>query len=133
MRGPILCGSNIRCVTTRQMACFNDTHNWQTIPHRNFSYHYSGLVTKAIDGVPTRLLGDILAPPFAISLTSWPPTLPNPSSGNRQMAYVSCNSSFEPSALSHGFQNVTSKRRQQRSHDSSVGIATRLRAGRSGF
>lgn len=24
-------------VTTRQMACFNDTHNWQTISHRNFS------------------------------------------------------------------------------------------------
>jgi hypothetical protein len=83
---------------TRQMACFNDAHNWQTIPHRNFSYRYSGLVTKAIDVVPCSLLGDVLTPPSAITLTSQPPALPNPSCGIRQLAYVSCNNSCGPSS-----------------------------------
>jgi hypothetical protein len=54
------------------MACFNDTHNWQTISHRSFSGRYSGLVTKAIDGVPVSLMGDILASPPSVTLTSRP-------------------------------------------------------------
>jgi len=101
----LLSWSNELCFTARQMACFNDTHNWQTIPHRNFSYRYSDLVTKAIDTVPRCLLGDFLAPSSIDACTAGsppppPPVLPNPSSGNRRLAYAPCNNSGEPSSLS---------------------------------
>ena len=93
------------------MACFNDTHNWQTIPHRNFSYRYSDLVTKAIDAVPRCLLGDFLAPPSSDARIAGlsPPVLPNPSSGNRRLAYAPCNNSGEPSSLSQAVRRAHSE------------------------